>query len=265
MHRAPLTTRVASARSDSCATPPRGKGVDSSATLGQARARLIELLPILEDLIRTPTVAAVDQACAAVSAAAAALARAGVGPTPVHDLERAQAPTLVRSGRHWQIRLADRTALVGHSVGMLHLAVLLANPRTEIAAAELAVGAAAFSRRSHPDRRVSQPLLDRTAIQQYRRRLAQLDADEPAVAGGPQRASPARAERDWIIAELAAATGLGGRGRDFPDNAERARIAVSKAVRRAIDRIDAADPHIGGHLRGAIYTGARCAYWPPTN
>jgi hypothetical protein len=56
--------------------------------------------------------------------------------------------------------------------------------------------------------------------------------------------------------------GLSGRPRSFPDDPERARVAVGKAIRRALTRITASDSVIGEHLRQAIRTGARCSYWP---
>jgi hypothetical protein len=73
---------------------------------------------------------------------------------------------------------------------------------------------------------------------------------------------PARAERDWLTAELAAATGLGGRTRRFTDSRERARIAVGKSIRRILQHIAEADAMIGQHLRRPVRTGARCSYWP---
>ena len=96
------------------------------------------------------------------------------------------------------------------SIGMVHLAVLIANPRQEIQAADLV----------------------------------------------------ARAERDWLVAQLSSAAGFGGRTRAFPDQPERARVAVGKAIRRALARIAEADAVIGEHLRQTVHTGVRCSYWP---
>ncbi|MBO0868546.1 MAG: hypothetical protein J2P15_08270, partial [Micromonosporaceae bacterium] len=45
-----------------------------------------------------------------------------------------------RQGRGWRLVLRGRAVLVPHSVGMLHLAVLLANPGREVPAAELVSG-----------------------------------------------------------------------------------------------------------------------------
>jgi hypothetical protein len=63
------------------------------------------------------------------------------------------------------------------------------------------------------------------------------------------------------MAELAAGTGLRGRTRRFSDNAERARIAVGKAIRRAVDRAGEADRLIGDHLHDSVHTGMHCVYY----
>jgi hypothetical protein len=43
---------------------------------------------------------------------------------------------------------------------------------------------------------------------------------------------------------------------------ERARLAVSRAVRRAIGAVSRLDPEIGAHLDECVRTGARCSYLP---
>jgi len=168
-----------------------------------------------------------------------------------------------RAGRDWRLALGDRSVLVENSIGMLHLAVLIANPRQEIRAADLTAGLAVLSGAAG-DGEAAQPLLDHEAIAEYRHRVKLLDAEidqrEPGSDAG--RAARARAERDWIVAQLAAAAGFGGRTRSFPAQGERARVAVGKAIRRAIVRITQADPVIGEHLRQTVHTGVRCSYWP---
>lgn len=76
------------------------------------------------------------------------------------------------------------------------------------------------------------------------------------------RAARLRTERDWLLADLAAATGLGGRVRDFANDEERARISIGKAIRRALDCVAAAEPAIGAELRATVRTGRRCCYRP---
>ena len=167
-----------------------------------------------------------------------------------------------RIGRKWRLTWQDRDLLVEDSIGMAHLSVLIANPRQEIPAADLAAGLAAL--RSGGDGVSAQPVLDDAAISEYRNRLKRLDAEldrlEPDA--DQDRDVAARAERDWLIAQLAGAAGFGGRIRSFPDQGERARVAVGKAIRRALARITEADEALGGHLRQTVHTGVRCSYWP---
>ena len=56
-------------------------------------------------------------------------------------------------------------------------------------------------------------LADRSAIEAYRRRLADLEAEraDASAMNDPVRAERAEAERDALIDELAAVTGMGGR------------------------------------------------------
>ena len=68
------------------------------------------------------------------------------------------------------------------------------------------------------------------------------------------------AELDRFVAELARATGFGGRTRSFVDGAERARVSVHKAIKRALATIAEADPTLGRELASRVVTGTRCVY-----
>jgi len=167
-----------------------------------------------------------------------------------------------RAGRKWRLTLRNRSVLVEDSIGMVHLAVLIANPRQEIQAADLVAGLAGLSGTSGEvgGSGAAQRVLDPEAIAEYRSRLKRLDIEIDELE--PDRARPARAERDWLVAQLSSAAGFGGRTRAFPDQPERARVAVGKAIRRALARITEADGVIGEHLRQTVHTGVRCSYWP---
>ncbi len=169
-----------------------------------------------------------------------------------------------RHGRNWRVTLGSRSAVVEHSIGLLHLAVLIANPRREIPAIDLVAGVEAVTSGATRDAGSAQPVLDRTAIREYRHRLSQLPAEIDALEAknDTRRAAQARAEREWLIAVLSGASAIGDRTRHFTDDPERARIAVGKAIRRAITRIAETDAVIGEALRGRIRTGIRCSYWP---
>jgi hypothetical protein len=96
-----------------------------------------------------------------------------------------------------------------------------------------------------------------TRVTELEERLAQADRH-----GDPDASEAARTELDWLLAELARATGLGGRDRGFTHDAERARTAVQKAIRRALGRISSADPTIGALLADTVITGHHCVYRP---
>ncbi|HLM87592.1 MAG TPA: hypothetical protein VK284_00990 [Streptosporangiaceae bacterium] len=87
-------------------------------------------------------------------------------------------------------------------------------------------------------------------------------ADRALASSSDAGRDAARAERDWLLAQLAGAAVFGGHVRSFPDQGERARVAVGKAIRRALARITEADAILGDHLRQTVHTGARCSYWP---
>ncbi|GIH09266.1 hypothetical protein Rhe02_73330 [Rhizocola hellebori] len=189
---------------------------------------------------------------------AAALSRSRLAQAQALPPQRAR--DLVQGRRHgdrWELKLGRRQAVVGDSLGMAYLARLLAHPGLEVPAVELA-GAPASAQST-------QELLDNTAKRAYRDRLRALDArvEEAEDRGDTAAAEIARSERQWLLDELAAATGLAGRDRRFQDNPERARVAVGKAIRRALAHIERADPVIGDELRSSVRTGVRCSYQPP--
>jgi hypothetical protein len=166
-------------------------------------------------------------------------------------------------GRRWEVRLDEQSALVRDSRGAQYLAVLTANADQDILAATLSAGllggewsgAAADS---------AQPVLDDAARRQFRQRLSELDEaiEESSVVGDEQRHDELTREREWLLRELAAATGLGGRAKTFVTNEERARVAVGKAIRRAIDHIGQSNQAIAEHLRQCVQTGRYCVYVP---
>jgi tetratricopeptide (TPR) repeat protein len=173
-----------------------------------------------------------------------------------------RAPQVVRGdrrGQDWELRLGHRQAIVRNSRGMTYLATLLANPGFEIPAIELAAGQSDL-----PSAMPGQAVLDEESKRVYRRRLTDLDEqiEEAESDNDAARAELARTERQWLLDELASAAGLSGRDRHFQGDTERARIAVGKAIRRALGLIAKADPVIGGELMASVRTGQRCSYQP---
>jgi hypothetical protein len=154
-----------------------------------------------------------------------------------------------RHGPRWEIVLGRRRITVDDTRGVRYLAVLNANPGRPIRAADLAAGGPSAGLPS------AQPMLDEAAVRAYRERLAHLRSEaEPGAAP--------TAEMEWLRSSLSAASGPGGRRRAFADHDERARIAVGKAIRRAIDQVTRIDPEVGRYLRSAVRTGVRCVLEP---
>jgi hypothetical protein len=164
-----------------------------------------------------------------------------------------------RDGQLWAFHMGDARAVVTDSVGVRHLAELIANPGVEIAALELTSGHQSGDRTG-----LAQPILDPAAKRAYRRRLQELrdDVADAEACGDPERASRARVVLDRFVEELSAATGLGGRDRHFTDDAERARVSVQKAIKRALRAIADANTDVGRALNARVTTGTRCVYRP---
>jgi hypothetical protein len=173
--------------------------------------------------------------------------------------ERPYVPVCTPRGRHWRIELRGRSAVVRDMVGVRHLAKLLAHPCVDISAVDLAGPEAGGT--ACP---AAQPVLDDESMRRYRVRLRELAGELGAAEsrGDARRVDALRHERDWLLREVRAATGLGGRPRHFADSPERARIAVGKAIRRALEHITEADAVIGEELRAGVETGTLCCYRP---
>lgn len=199
-----------------------------------------------------------DRAAHESAALALPVPESGPAPAPV----RREPATLTRHGRMWRVGLGARAVTVPHSVGVAHLALLVANPGQEISALELVSGLDILADKAAVVS--SQSMLDRVAITEYRNRLSVLEAEiaEFEADHDLERAATARVERDWLLGELTGATGIGGRTREFSDDRERARIAVGKAIRRAVGRIRDTDALIGEHLHLSVHTGLQCCYRP---
>ena len=115
-----------------------------------------------------------------------------------------------------------------------------------------------------PDLGDAGALLDATAKAAYRTRLAELRTELEEAEGfhDPERATKARHELDFLVAELARAVGLGGRDRRAAAHAERARLNVTRAIRAAVANLARDNPALGRHLAATIRTGRYCAYRP---
>ena len=176
-------------------------------------------------------------------------------------------------GDVWTFRFEGNAIHVRDGKGARCLAVLLANPGVEIHSLELAGAAPEAGARGRVDRSEglspmitddAGPALDAKAKLAYRARLDTLreELEEAEAFHDPERAARLREEMDFLTQELAGAVGLGGRDRKTASNAERARVAVTKAVRATLKRIAEMDSGLGDELEATIRTGTFCSYEP---
>ncbi|QSR26230.1 hypothetical protein CFH99_11385 [Nocardioides aromaticivorans] len=197
-----------------------------------------------------------DARAALAAEAAAGLGAPGAPGAPEPD---AATGSFRRAGGVWQVSFNGSAAVVRHVKGMSDLAVLLGRPGQEVHALDLAgaPGGAA------PEGDTG-PVLDEAARASYKRRLGELEEeiDAAALDGDAERQVRAEEERSFLVAELGAAYGLGGRARRTGAAAERARSAVTWRIRDAIRRIEEVDPALAGHLRRSVRTGTFCCYDP---
>ena len=206
---------------------------------------------------------------------ASRLAKAAGLPEPTSATEKPEPPSkgdrqpaiahtdavFRKEGEYWSVRLGDDPALVKDSKGMGYLLTLLSTPQKEWHCLEMATPVARGKRQQVTD---TGPILDAQAKAQFRQRLLDIE-DEIAEAteyNDDERARKAESEKQFLLDELSAAAGLGGRDRVTGSDSERARVAVTRAIRSALRRIAAAHPPLGDHLDRTVQTGTFLSYRP---
>ncbi len=159
----------------------------------------------------------------------------------------------------WSIGAEGGAVPVRALRGFDYLRALLLRPGEEIPAVDLLT-----DRTGTAIQPALGDILDRQALAAYRRRLTDIDReiDEADTWSDLGRIETLRTERDALIDEIAAATGLAGAPRTVGSTHERARVAATKAIHTAIQRITALDPPTGQHLQRTIRTGRYCSYTP---
>jgi tetratricopeptide (TPR) repeat protein len=197
-----------------------------------------------------------------------------------HDLQPTVADrsphraTFRLDGEIRSITFAGTSASLRDLKGFRYLARLLAEPEREFHVLDLVAveqgtlptaGAAVVGPAElEDDARTGIPTLDGQARSAYRRRLEEIDADieDARRCNDLGRAELAEHDRDFLIAELSRAVGLGGRLRSVGSDVERARTAVTRALRYSVERLGAELPDLGAHLETALRTGTYCSYRP---
>ena len=173
----------------------------------------------------------------------------------------------------WTIRYHGHTALLKSTHGLHYLALLLHHPRREFHVRELLarpIDVSTLAAALAANERVSGglysglPVLDAQAKAEYERRINDLrqDLKQAELCNDPQRKSEVQNELQAIADHLARSVGLGGRDCKASSEAERARSAVTKCIKRTVQEIAKAIPSLGYELAVRIKTGYFCSYHP---
>jgi hypothetical protein len=187
----------------------------------------------------------------------------------------------LRQGDYWKIQFQGHTTFLKSMRGLHCLAYLLRHPGQEFHVSELlahlkevpAAPPTVIANGTHQTNgnqlafsglNDGIPILDAQAKTEYRRRVTELrqELEEAEQFNDPDRATKARDEMNVIAQQLSAAIGLGGRDRKTSSAAERARCAVTKRIKKAIQKIGDFIPALGHHFVTRIKTGYFCSYHP---
>jgi tetratricopeptide (TPR) repeat protein len=181
--------------------------------------------------------------------------------------------TFIEAGDYWSVAFGGRVARVRDSKGLRYLSRLLAEPGREFHVLDLVALDRPPGKGRSGELRVAAlradsgdagEQLDDRAKAAYRRRLTEIDDDlaEAQAAGDTSRAAQAENERELLMRELSRAVGLGGRDRRTGSASERARSAVTRAIRHAAARIRKHHAALADHLDRTVRTGTCCVYLP---
>jgi hypothetical protein len=169
----------------------------------------------------------------------------------------------IRQADYWAIRYQGQTAILKATRGLNCLGYLLRHPGQDVHVSEL-LGTPIGGDGVTVGLQGGEPILDSQAKAEYKQRINELrnEVGEAERFNDSYRASRARNEMNAIARQLAVAVGLGGRDRRSSSEAERARSAVTKRIKEAINRIADVMPPLGRHLAARIKTGYFCSYNP---
>lgn len=190
---------------------------------------------------------------------AGAPVRAAADPTPQPTVPF----SMLAEGEYWTVAHAGGTVHLKDSLGLQYLARLVAEPGKDVHVLDL-VGARRGGEAEPIDVGDAGEALDEEARDNYRARLEDLREElaEAESFGDGTRAARARAEMEFLGAELGRAVGLGGRARRTGSAAERARIAVQRRIKNAIGRIGESAPALAEYLSRSVKTGNFCVFRP---
>lgn len=182
---------------------------------------------------------------------------------------QAEPHAMVERDGWFELVSGDGRVRVQTTKGLRYLAELVRNPGVERHVLDLVDRVEGVGVAGDVDRRRlgdAGEVIDSSARDAYRRRIEQLRAecDDALAVGDLDGAEERQGELDQLVAQLAAAFGLGGRERRATSTVEKARLNVTRSIRTALRRIEEVLPEAGALLDRSVRTGTYCAYEPAT-
>lgn len=250
------------------------------ANLTRLRGRLAELDRWFEEAPRTEPAARPDG-----GEDAPVEAETGTGDAPAFAQEEEGEPAVFRrTKRHWEVRFRGKGTPLDDSVGVRHIARLLANPGRPLHAIDMRIADAMWAGRvdaasegySPGDAGEAGYKISRTpagsggaasdalSVRNYYGRLGEIDEKLAAARSGrPDRMLELREERDFILRHIGSVVDLHGRPRPGNEDVERARDTVRRAIERAIEKqVQPVLPELALHLDRHLRGGASLVYAP---
>jgi tetratricopeptide (TPR) repeat protein len=162
------------------------------------------------------------------------------------------------------VRFGSQETVVPDLKGYRYLERLLAAPGREFHADDLATADQGGVDEDRQGGQAGIPVLDAEARNAYRRRLVEVeeDIDQARADHDLARLELAERDRDYLMAELSSAVGLGGRARTTGGVAERARTSVTRTLRYALKQLAEHHPLAAGHLERSLNPGTDCSHTP---
>jgi tetratricopeptide (TPR) repeat protein len=189
-------------------------------------------------------------------------------PRPQSDAAPASPVIFVLEGEYFSVAYQGETFRMKDSLGLRYLSRLVEARGREIHVLDLVRERSGASDAGELlDQGDAGEMLDESARRDYRRRLEDLEdtVAEAESFGDRARAERAREEIEVLARELGRAVGLGGRVRKAGAAGERARSAVQRRIRHAVERIKSHSPALATFLERTVRTGNYCSFVPVTD
>ncbi|MFZ5893647.1 MAG: ATP-binding protein [Myxococcota bacterium] len=173
--------------------------------------------------------------------------------------------TFQLEGESWNVAFGEQSFRLRDSLGLRYLARLFEAPNRAISALELSGAVrddASEAATGLVDAGDAGELLDEPARKSYQARVRELQRElaEAEAFADLGRTHRLRQELEFLTAELSRAVGLGGRTRRAGGAGERARSAVQRRIKNALDRIREHSPELAALLERSVKTGSDCIF-----